>query len=136
MDHAQIAHESGHATVAKHLGYRASITNFGGPRTDFDPPIEGMPREHRLLIWAAGRAALELMGADNPYEGFAGDESNMRRLCGSEEEIARYVKDAKQIIKDNRGKWCAIRDKLHQRYGLDEQQKLDQIEIDQIWDQK
>jgi len=143
VNHAHIAHESGHATVAKHLGYNASITNFDDrPRTNFNPPIwelpEGssqMPREHRLLIWAAGRAALELMGAGNPCEGFADDESNMRHLCCSEEEIGRYVRDARQIIEDNRDKWRAMREKLRQRSGLDEQQGLCWIEIDEIWDQ-
>ncbi len=66
MTPAQTAHESGHATVAKHFGYKAEITNFDDPTTSFIPPIsemsEGlsmnapfgagvsrMPREHRLL---------------------------------------------------------------------------------------
>jgi len=141
MNPAQIAHESGHATVAKHLGYKACITNFDDrPRTDFVPPIweapagsSQMPREHRLLIWAAGRAALELMGVENPCDGFADDRNNMRDLCCSEEEIDRYVRNAKQIIKDNRAKWCAMRDKLYQRYGLGDQQRLDHNELEQIW---
>lgn len=153
MNQAQIAHEAGHATVAKHLEYRASITNFDGPRTDFDPPIwepaEGlsmsgpsgagrsrMCREHRLVIWAAGRAAMELMGAENSLDGFARDRANMEALgCSEEEEIERYVEKAKQIIKANRGRWCAMRDKLHQRCGLGDQQRLDQNEIDEIWNQ-
>jgi hypothetical protein len=29
MNHAQIAHEAGHAAVAKHLGHKASGTVFG-----------------------------------------------------------------------------------------------------------
>jgi hypothetical protein len=94
-----------------------------------------MPREHRLLIWAAGRAALELMGLGNPCDGFADDANNMRDLCCSEQEIGTYVGKAKQIIKENRGKWCAMHDKLHQRHGLGDQQGLDQVEIDQICDQ-
>jgi hypothetical protein len=152
MTPAQTAHESGHATVGKHFGYKAEIINFDDhPRTNFIPPIwempEGlsmsapsgagcsrMPREHRLLIWAAGRAAMELMGSNDPRDGFADDRRNMEALDCSEEEIEIYVDKAKEIIKTNKSRWCAMRGKLDRRHGYGDQQALPQNEIDQIWD--
>jgi len=153
VTHAQIAHECGHATVAKQLGYGASVSNFDElPKTHFDPPIwemrhgldlnapagpgvSRMPRKHRLLIWAAGRAAMELMGAENPCDGFADDRSNMVALGCSEEEIGSRVQKAKAIIRANHSRWLAMRHLLHQRDGLGEQQGLSRDEIDEIWRQ-
>ncbi len=153
MTPAQIAHESGHATVAKHLGYKAWITNFDGkPRTDFYPPIWQMPagldptgpagagvseipRKHRLLIWAAGRAALELMGSENPCDGFADDRNNMRALGCTEAEIECCVEEAKGIIKAEECRWRAVCHGLQRRDGLGEGQRLCRNEIDEIWDQ-
>lgn len=93
-----------------------------------------MPREHRLLIWAAGQAAVELMGVQNSHEGFADDRQNMEYLGCSEDEIKSYAEKAKEIIKERQRKWRAMRDKLDSRQGFDDQQKLEQSEIDRIWD--
>jgi hypothetical protein len=116
--HVVIAHEAGHAVVARHYGVRITkivIEDGGGGWVDIDKTREAFPSLYANVVYLMAGAAAERIFLDRESgAGAAIDIVQALSLVELDEGIVIYqaAEDANRILDDEKDTWTRLVDQL------------------------